>query len=58
MSRRNSIFRRSVARIMDHGFHDEEEAREAVRRVIRCIANTNLVLKSEEKYFYVLHRSA
>ena len=37
MSRRNSIFRRSVARIMDHGLHDEAEAREAVRRVIRCI---------------------
>ena len=47
-----------MARILDYGFHGEEEAREAVRRVIRCIASTIIVLKSEEKYFYVLHRSA
>ena len=42
MPRRNSIFRRSVARILDHGFHGEEEAREAVKRVIRCTAKKNL----------------
>ena len=39
-----------MARIMDLGFHDEEEAREAVRRVIRCIEKrTFWLLKSKEE---------
>ena len=47
MSRRNTLFRRSLARMMDQGYHNEEDARESVRRVIRWLFGPSLVKRSK-----------